>query len=259
MTHKYYYPAPLFSSPRHVKGFTLVELSIVIVIIGLIVAGITAGKSMVRQAKIRAVMNDMTKYETSIRTFSLQYNGLPGDLPTAYNYWGANCAASAGLCNGDGDRHVTTSTTANDNEPYRMWQHLTLSGILPGNYTGVAVGGSGDQCSPGINAPAHNLAGGGCWHIDWQTVWSAQNIPDSNVLIIGNIYADPGAAALPYWPYGTSFTPAEASGIDTKMDDGKPYSGYWIGAHNAVCTSGTPASSSYSLNSAVYCMLAKRL
>ncbi len=40
-------------------GFTLIELSIVIVIIGLIVAGIIGGQSLVRQAKVRPIITNI--------------------------------------------------------------------------------------------------------------------------------------------------------------------------------------------------------
>jgi prepilin-type N-terminal cleavage/methylation domain-containing protein len=71
----------MFKSPplRKIMGFTLVELSIVIVVIGLIIGVVTAGQSLVRQAQIRSVLNDVNKYKTAWNAFKLQYDALPGD------------------------------------------------------------------------------------------------------------------------------------------------------------------------------------
>ena len=59
------------------KGFTLLELSIVIVVIGLIVAGISAGQSLVRQASLKSLISERDQYTTAVNTYKLQYNALP--------------------------------------------------------------------------------------------------------------------------------------------------------------------------------------
>lgn len=59
------------------QGFTLLELSIVIVIIGLIVAGISAGQSLVRQASLRSVISDVDKFRTAKNSFKLAYDANP--------------------------------------------------------------------------------------------------------------------------------------------------------------------------------------
>jgi prepilin-type N-terminal cleavage/methylation domain-containing protein len=68
-------------------GFTLVELSIVIVIIGLIVAGVTAGQSLVAAAKIQSQITELKKYEVAYNIFKLEYNAVPGDMSNAISYW----------------------------------------------------------------------------------------------------------------------------------------------------------------------------
>lgn len=72
---------------RKTKAFTLIELSIVVVIIGLIVAGVVAGQSLVKQAKIRGVIQNWQKYTAAVTAFQLQYNTIPGDMPNASSYW----------------------------------------------------------------------------------------------------------------------------------------------------------------------------
>ena len=67
----------------HQEGFTLIELSIVIVIIGLIVAGVVGGQTLVLQAKIRSQISDFNKYKIAYNTFQLEYNAIPGDFNQA--------------------------------------------------------------------------------------------------------------------------------------------------------------------------------
>src|SRR3982751_930235 len=62
------------------KGFTLIELSIVLVIIGLIVGGVLVGQDLIRAAEVRATISQIEKYNTAVNTFRGKYNALPGDL-----------------------------------------------------------------------------------------------------------------------------------------------------------------------------------
>lgn len=77
------------------SGFSLVEISIVIVVIGLLVGGVLAGRSVIRAAELRAVGTEMNNYVTAIYQFRDKYSGLPGDLVNATLYWGQMMAAMA--------------------------------------------------------------------------------------------------------------------------------------------------------------------
>jgi len=61
------------------NGFTLIELSIALVIIGLIIGGILAGKELIRTAELRNTLSKEQSFEQAIATFKLKYNCLPGD------------------------------------------------------------------------------------------------------------------------------------------------------------------------------------
>src|SRR5438477_2747635 len=63
------------------QGFTLIELSIVLVIIGLIVGGILVGQDLIKAAEIRATVGQVEKYNSAVNTFRSKYNGIPGDIP----------------------------------------------------------------------------------------------------------------------------------------------------------------------------------
>ena len=71
------------------RAFSLVELSIVLVILGLLVGGILAGQSLIHAAELRAVSSEYQRYRTAIYAFRDKYLGLPGDITTATNFWGA--------------------------------------------------------------------------------------------------------------------------------------------------------------------------
>ena len=61
------------------KGFTLVELSIVLVIIGLLISGLLVGQSMIKASKVQAQIRQLQQYDVAVDNFDLNYKGLPGD------------------------------------------------------------------------------------------------------------------------------------------------------------------------------------
>ena len=71
------------------RGFTLLELSIVLVIIGFLVGGVVAGVELIQAARLNKVMTDMRKFLTAVNVFQNKYDGLPGDISNATYYWGA--------------------------------------------------------------------------------------------------------------------------------------------------------------------------
>src|ERR1700746_416796 len=85
-------------------GFTLIELSIVLVIIGLIVGGVLVGQDLIRAAEVRATISQIEKYNTAVNTFRGKYNALPGDLnaaaATAFGFSGRGIPPGAGDGNG---------------------------------------------------------------------------------------------------------------------------------------------------------------
>src|ERR1700691_4635745 len=76
-------PKTTRNAPESEKGFTLIELSIVLVIIGLIVGGILTGQDLIKAAEQRATLAQIEKYNTAVNTFRNKFGGIPGDLPAA--------------------------------------------------------------------------------------------------------------------------------------------------------------------------------
>ena len=220
-------------------GFTLIELSIVLVIIGLIIGGVLGGQELVRAAELNATLADAQKYSTAINTFRIKYAAWPGDMKDATSYWGANAVdcttdSSGGTCNGDGNGtigyNVNMSTSL---ELFRVWQHLSLSGILPGSYSRVCRSWSGGYryTKAGQNVPAGKIASSG-WGVngrdDYYWTSSVAGIGKKNRLYFG---AD--GVELPYeW----ILKPDDARAIDLKGDDGKPKTGRILAGYGSGAT-----------------------
>lgn len=152
---------------RYQRGFTLIELAIDLVIVGLIVAAIVAGQTLVKQVKLRSIISDLSNYDTAFNSFRLEFNALPGDMLNANSFW-ASCADDGqNDCNGNGDGVITIQYTGppagRQYEGMRMWQHLTLSGALQGSFTGTDQIGNGHQFNPDINAPATPYSADSCY------------------------------------------------------------------------------------------------
>ena len=108
-------------------GFTLVELSIVLVVIGLLIGGILVGQSLVESAKINAVVKEFQQYQIGFSQFKLKYRYLPGDHPNGSTF-SSLCTNSS--CNGTGDGKINTQITANNLEVRNVWYHMQALGNL---------------------------------------------------------------------------------------------------------------------------------
>lgn len=104
------------------KGFTLAELSIVILIIGLLLGGVALGNSLIDSAKVKSSIVDLGTYRGAVRSFFDKYNGLPGDFLVATTFWST-------ATNGNGDMTITGAETL------QAWNHLFNAGFVTKNYT----------------------------------------------------------------------------------------------------------------------------
>jgi prepilin-type N-terminal cleavage/methylation domain-containing protein len=117
-------------------GFTLIELSIVIVIIGLVIGGIMVGNDLIKAAQRRAQIAQFEMFQLAISTFKLKYGKLAGDADNATDFF-------AGVTNGNGNgilqlADASTSYTAGTygGEVEQFFIHLSKANLLDGNYTG---------------------------------------------------------------------------------------------------------------------------
>ena len=117
---------------RHQSGFTLIEIAIVLVIIGLLLGGILKGQELITQGRIRNVSNDFQSMTAAINLYQDRYRALPGDDVGANARWSTTTSG-----NGNGVIAGSYNTTTSTDESRLFWQHLRLAGLVGGATTDV--------------------------------------------------------------------------------------------------------------------------
>jgi prepilin-type N-terminal cleavage/methylation domain-containing protein len=113
------------------RGFTLIEIAIVLVIIGLLLGGVLKGQELITGARVRNIIQQQDGVKAAYFGFMDRYRALPGDyLNAATNIQGTTT-------NGDGDGQIETGAAAN--ESVLAWEHLSRAGFINGSYTYAAV------------------------------------------------------------------------------------------------------------------------
>ena len=223
-------------------GFTLVEMSIVLVVIGLLAGGVMAGKNLIRAAELRSVVNEYDLYTKAVITFRDRYGELPGDMSNATSVWGTavNCPGTSAqgstdalTCNGNGNGMIEYGV-ATGNEWFRFWQQLANAGLIEGIYSGVPGPATTYQALVGSNVPKSKLSFSG-----WTTRWLGSfgdawfyTMDYKNTLIFG---AESGNNQT----FNQIISAAEIGSMDTKIDDGKPGYGKMISIWWDTCTDAT--------------------
>jgi prepilin-type N-terminal cleavage/methylation domain-containing protein len=117
---------------RQQSGFTLVEIAIVLVIIGLLLGGILKGQELINSAKVKNLANDFRVIPTYFYAFQDKFKALPGDdAAVVAHVSGATLATTGGTVgNGVIDGHWN-SATATD-ESFLFWQHVRLANLAAG-------------------------------------------------------------------------------------------------------------------------------
>lgn len=212
---------------RSVEGFSLVELSIVLVILGLLTGGILGGQSLIHAAELRSIGEEYSAWQTATNTFKQKYFAVPGDFKTATDFWTArsDCGGSGGTstatCNGNGDGNILTAGEGN-----LFWQHLSNAGLVAGEFAGTVSSGT-DMFKRGTEVPS--AKSGGVWIVLPGMEFSGGNLPGYTYALGSgeavSVIADCPSATGIMCDVHSSLSPEDAWNIDTKLDDGKPGTG----------------------------------
>jgi prepilin-type N-terminal cleavage/methylation domain-containing protein len=208
------------------SGFTLVEMSIVLVIIGLIISGILVGQDLINNARVGATVTQIQKLDTAYNTFRGKYNGIPGDLDKAIAFLG-----TAAQGNGDGFVEDDDGAIAEfSGEVADVFYHLSLAGMVDGNY---------------IESDTFSITAG-------TATSQITKLKKAGITLIANSDGDN------HWVIGTDngfglgatgggIAPSEAYGIDFKLDDGAPDTGNATVTDTAATVGGTAATTNTAL------------
>ena len=223
-------------------GFTLIELSIVLVIIGLIIGGILTGADLIHEATIRAQIAQIEKYNTAVHTFQTKYNAIPGDMlqtdAKAFGFYYSIGGPLVGDGNGDGILEGWTGWSAPypvcTGEDVMFWLHLSQAQLIDGMYGAgkdVKIQGAtptgGSAARPvGLTAfPTPTTFG---------QIFPPAKLENGNYVIVGspdgrNAFFISGLTGTDSWNTSltatNNITPTEAYKIDSKIDDGVPTTG----------------------------------
>lgn len=213
------------------RGFTLVELSIVLIILGLLVGGIVGGSKLIEVAKVNAVISEIRGYNTSINIFRASYNNaLPGDIATPTDI-GTGISGA-----GNGDSKITCGSgvaAGTNNEAQNAWYHLSVAGLITTTVTTSATAANTDVAI-GTIVPGSKIPSAGYSFFSATTGSTlAYLFPNATSLVFGGV----GSAALTGTDNSATVicgkvTNAEiiptsiAISVDKKYDDGVVTSGY---------------------------------
>jgi len=230
------------------RGFTLIELSIVLVIIGLIVGGIVVGRELISAAAIRSQVTQIQQIYTATNAFKMKYGALPGDM---YNVRAASFGMVAtnngtvGLGDGNGFIGVTglrTCTYNQGGEALMFWSHLNSAGLISGvgNMTDGSHWGDEINSDSSVDGVVPKAKIGNSGYIFVCSEFWGDPRPDCNSSLCFSIWglrtfgSGDGGNLVGGGATGAGYAVSanQAYSIDVKMDDGLPRSGkVWGGPY----------------------------
>jgi prepilin-type N-terminal cleavage/methylation domain-containing protein len=176
-------------------GFTLVEIAIVLVIIGLLLGGILKGQEMITQAKIKNAINDFNGLNVAVTSYQDRYRALPGDDPNADTRWTVQAPAK-----GDGNgviagkyNAIAAAAPTSAEESNLFWQHLRIAGFVPGLTTGAGSGSPPQNAAAGLVGVQNAVAAGVGLGFTGLVICSS-NLPDKVAIAVDTQIDDSNSA-----------------------------------------------------------------
>ena len=187
-------------------GFTLIELAIVLVIIGLLLGGVLKGQELINSAKVKNMATDFKNIQVYIYGYQDKFKSLPGDDNAVANHITGATAATTGT-RGNGVIEGAWDTSTDGNESCVFWQHVRMAGLAPGVTT--------VSCATGNTYQPKNADGG---IIGVQSVSGFTTITENAA----------GTAALMNGAYvicSSAVLGKYAKQLDSTLDDGEANTG----------------------------------
>lgn len=213
---------------KNQNGFTLVEISIVMIIIGLLIGGTFGGMKLVENMQVNKTVQDLKAIESAALTFKDTYGRLPGDMPnTAARL--PNCTDAPCATGGNGDRILDSSLGPTDpitatSERFTFWHHLQAADMLSIGTKNVA------DLNFGQGQP-DNPIDGGYRLTNWNGI-DCQVNRDRTQLILTRAESANFLA--------TGMRCAQFEPVDRKIDDGMPRSGTFNAGSGCGLVCGAP-------------------
>lgn len=217
---------------REEKGFTLVELAIVMIIIGLLIGGILKGQELIANAQVTSTVAQVKGIDAAVSTFRDMYDSFPGDV---VNVTARIPSCSAAPCSPGGSnlgngRIDVLPDAAQTGEALAFFTQMSAADLL----TGIEAGGGNVF---GGTLAAAEIGGG--YHSGYSTgaATDFQNAEDTTGIRSGHYLVLNGNAAAAIGATSPILTPNEAQRIDTKLDDGNGDTGSVRAFNNGTANS----------------------
>ncbi len=211
--------------PKKQAGFTLIEIAIVLVIIGLLLGGVLKGQELINTARVRALNNNVDGITSAWFSFSDRYRAFPGDY--------AQASVNLANINNDGDGNGLIDA---DDERGLVWSHLQAAGYITGSFPDTTAG-----------TPPTVVAG----RYDCPTTTCPDNGFGQGMLIDNGALQQSGGVAAHELLTGRAIPSDVLAELDRKIDDGTPSagsmqlgtagSGWGTAAEITACQATTPA------------------
>jgi prepilin-type N-terminal cleavage/methylation domain-containing protein len=206
------------------RGFTLVELAIVMIIIGLLISGVLKGQELIKNAQVASTITQVKGYNGAVSTFDDMYSGVPGDLRNAGNRIpdctvANGCIFAGGAANLGNRRIDVLPDVAPATESVAFWVQMSQANLI----SGIRSDGGNlfDE-----RLPSAKIGGG--FHIGFSRTGQTGHfgqVDGATQLRSGHYLALNNNAGAAISALSATLSPNVAQRLDTKLDDGNGESG----------------------------------